>query len=119
TLSRIQFDFAPADQPLWRLPGAFRQRGINLGNLRSSSGAGVRHPETHLNTLSRSNFEIGIVVSGVRQTVAEGKQNRLSLSVVPLVSNLQPLVISYLEWRQAFRNCFPGIGLAIRSGRLG
>src|SRR5712664_1857064 len=73
TLSRIEFDFAPAYQPLWRLPGAFRQRSVDLGNLRSSPIACVRHLETHLNTFSRSNFEIGITVSGIRETVAEGK----------------------------------------------
>src|SRR5580700_1678993 len=96
-LSRIQFDFAPPHQTLWRFSRRGWQGRVNLRDFGPSPIASIRHSEIHTNVLTRGYFQIGIGISCVGEAEAEWKQHLLVLGLIPLVSNLQPLVISDLE----------------------
>src|ERR1019366_2714814 len=101
TFAAVEFDFTPPHQTLRRLSCAGGQYCVHLGNFRTRTDTSVRQLETQTDTLPGRHLEIGIAVSRVRQSIAEGKQNFFFFGVIPLVPDLKPFVVRDLECRQA------------------
>src|SRR5664279_3535220 len=63
-----------------------------------------------------SHFDVRVAVGGIRESMAEGEQHGLFLRVIPLVTNLQSLVVMHFErrtgeYRSGFRAAVANVRL--------
>ena len=87
-------DLLPGHQALGRFRGGGRQRGVDLGDLRSGALAGVANGERHA---IQAGLEPGVRERGVREAMAEGEQRLFVLGIEPLVAHLQAFGVVDIE----------------------
>src|ERR1022692_2671702 len=78
-----------------RLSGGGRQSYVDLRGFRAGPWSGILDAESDA---CRCHLEIRICVGGVGEPEAERKERRLALRFVPLIADLQPLVIGDVEF---------------------
>src|SRR5271170_990497 len=109
TLARIEFHLTPPYQTLRWFSCTGWQHRVHLGNLRARPRAGIRQMETQLDTFTRSHLQTRITIARVREPITEGEQHIFPFRVIPLVTNLESLVITDLKGGQALCDLLPGI----------
>src|SRR6201993_3762995 len=118
-LAGIQLHLAPAHETFGRLSRRGWQGSVDLRNLRAVALSSVLYRKREANSRSRRHLEIRIGVRSVGKAVSKRKLDLFVLGVIPLVTNLQALVIGDLEDGQTRGDSLPRIRFVVGGGFCG